>query len=129
MIKVYENMLIIFPMAQQPLVGQGRSLSMRHDHTQAHDSPSQRPLPDNTQHSQQTDIYAPGGNRTYNPSNRGEADPRFRPRGHSNWLKYINKYLHNYILQHLSPILCASYSELFAFYCHVCRLASLNSFS
>jgi hypothetical protein len=26
--------------------------------------PGQRPLPDNTQHSQQTDIHAPGGIRT-----------------------------------------------------------------
>ena len=33
-------------------------------------SPSQRPLPDNTHHSQQTDIYARGGIRTRNPSKR-----------------------------------------------------------
>jgi len=31
-------------------------------------SPSQRPLPDNTQHSQQTDIPTPGGIRTHNIS-------------------------------------------------------------
>ena len=31
-------------------------------------SPSQRPLSDNTQHSQQTNIHAPGGIRTHNPS-------------------------------------------------------------
>jgi hypothetical protein len=30
----------------------------------------QRPLPDNTQHSQQTDIHAPGGIRTHIPSKR-----------------------------------------------------------
>jgi len=29
-------------------------------------SSSQRPLPDNTQHSQQTNIHAPGGIRTHN---------------------------------------------------------------
>ena len=33
-------------------------------------SPSQRPLPDNTQHSQQTNIHVPGGIRTYNLSRR-----------------------------------------------------------
>jgi len=33
-----------------------------------------RPLPVNTQHSQQTDIYAPGGIRTHNPSKRAAAD-------------------------------------------------------
>jgi len=31
-------------------------------------SSSQRPLPDNTQHSQQTNIHAPGGIRTHNLS-------------------------------------------------------------
>jgi hypothetical protein len=45
-------------------------------------SPSQRPLPDNTQHSQQTNIHAPGGIRTCNPSRRSAADPRLRPLGH-----------------------------------------------
>jgi hypothetical protein len=37
---------------------------------------------DNIQHSQQTDIHAPGGIRTHNPSKRAAADPRLRPRGH-----------------------------------------------
>ena len=70
-------------------------------------SPSQRPLPDNTQHSQQTDtnrtplydwsvrhrdlyltthnthnIHAPGGIRTRNLSRRAAAELRLRPRGH-----------------------------------------------
>ena len=34
-------------------------------------SPSQRPLPDNTQHSQQTNIHAPAGIRTHNRSRSG----------------------------------------------------------
>jgi len=34
------------------------------------------------QHSQQTDINAPGGIRTRNPSIRAPADPRLRPCGH-----------------------------------------------
>ena len=44
--------------------------------------PSQRPLPDNTQHSQQADIHAPGGIRTRNPSKLAAAIPRLRPRSH-----------------------------------------------
>ena len=36
----------------------------------------------NTQHSQQTNIHAPGGIRTHSPSKRAEADSRLRPCGH-----------------------------------------------
>ena len=45
-------------------------------------SPSQRPLPDNTQHSQQTNIQALGGIRTHNLSRRAAKNLRLRPRGH-----------------------------------------------
>jgi len=45
-------------------------------------SQKQKLLPDNTQHSQQTDIHASGGIRTHNPNKRAAADPRLRPRGH-----------------------------------------------
>jgi len=45
-------------------------------------SPTQPPLPDNSQHSQNINIHAPGGIRTLSPSKRAAADPRFRPRGH-----------------------------------------------
>ena len=44
-------------------------------------SPTQRPLPDNTQHSQETYIHAAGGIRTHNPSKRAAACPRPRPGG------------------------------------------------
>jgi hypothetical protein len=44
-------------------------------------SPTQRPLPDNSQHSQETDTHAPGGIRTQNPSKRAPADPRLRSHG------------------------------------------------
>ena len=47
-------------------------------------SSSQRPLPDNTQHSQQTNIHAPCVIRTHNLSRRTAADLRLRPRGHWN---------------------------------------------
>jgi hypothetical protein len=44
--------------------------------------PSQRPLPDNTQHSQETDVYAPDKIRTRNPNNLAAAGLRLRPHGH-----------------------------------------------
>jgi hypothetical protein len=37
-------------------------------------SSSQRPLPDNTRHSQQTNIHAPGGSRTHDLSRRAAAN-------------------------------------------------------
>jgi hypothetical protein len=43
-------------------------------------SSSQRPLHDNTQHSQRTDIYVFDGIRTHNFSRRTAADLRLRPR-------------------------------------------------
>ena len=45
-------------------------------------SPSQRPLPDNTQHSQQTNIHAPGGIRTHDRNRRAAVDLSLRPRGY-----------------------------------------------
>ena len=45
-------------------------------------SSSQRPLPNNTQHSQQTYVHASGGIRTHNPSRRAAADLRLRRRDH-----------------------------------------------
>ena len=45
-------------------------------------SDAERTLPDNTIHSQERDIHAPGGIRTHNSSKRAVADPRLRPRGH-----------------------------------------------
>jgi alkylated DNA nucleotide flippase Atl1 len=46
---------------------------------------SQRPLPDNTQHTQQTNIHATGGIRTHDRSRRAAVDLRLRPRGHCQW--------------------------------------------
>ena len=45
-------------------------------------STTQKPLPDNTQHSKETDLHAPGGIRTRNPSKGGAANPRFSQRDH-----------------------------------------------
>jgi len=41
-----------------------------------------RPLADNTQHSQGTDIHVPGGIRSRIPSKRAAVNPCLRPRGH-----------------------------------------------
>jgi hypothetical protein len=45
-------------------------------------STSQRPISDNTQHSQETDIHALGGIRTHSLSRRSSADLRLRPGTH-----------------------------------------------
>ena len=70
------------------------SHSVTHTHTRWDSSgrgigPSQRPLPDNTQHLQETDIHAPGGIRTRNPSKRAAADLRLRPLGHRDRRRYV----------------------------------------
>jgi hypothetical protein len=81
------------PVALRPNAGHGfLILEVSRSHTTTHHSrqdfsgrvtsPSQRPLPGNTQHSTQTDIYALGGIRTHYLSKRAAVDPRLRPRGH-----------------------------------------------
>ena len=50
-------------------------------------SPTQSPLPDNTQHSQQTNIHDPSGIRTRKPSKLATTDPRLRRRGHRDQLE------------------------------------------
>jgi hypothetical protein len=57
-------------------------------------SPSQRPLPDNTQHSQQTNIHAPGRIRTHDRSRRAAVGLRLRSRGYwDRQLHFIMAYL------------------------------------
>ena len=75
-------MSVCFLMAQEPIVGVGLLIivaSRSHSDTPLSPSgrvinPTQRPLPDNTQQSQQTDINAPGGIRTRKPSKGAAAD-------------------------------------------------------
>jgi hypothetical protein len=45
-------------------------------------SPSQKPVPGNTQHSKGTGIHVNDGIRTRNPNKRAAVDPRLRLRGH-----------------------------------------------
>jgi hypothetical protein len=88
----YNNNNNNFSMGQQPLAGQGLLIieaSRSHSDTPHSEnssgrviSPTQKPLPANTQQSQETDIYDPDGIRTHNPSKRTVADSRLRPRDH-----------------------------------------------
>jgi hypothetical protein len=59
-------------------------------------SPTQRPLPDKAQHSQETHIHAPGGIRTQNPRKRAAADLGLRPRGH--WDRRNAYHLNSWIM-------------------------------
>jgi hypothetical protein len=71
------------------------------DHTQAHSTVGRTPLDEGparrkdlyltTQTLQKTNINAPGGIRTHNPSKRSAADLRFRPRDHWDRLFFILK--------------------------------------
>ena len=78
-------------LAQQPPVGLliyeiSRSHTTTHhsrkDSSELVISLSQRPLPDNTQHSLQTDVHASGGIRTHAVSKRAAANLRLRRLGH-----------------------------------------------
>ena len=93
---ILKQNIFVFLLSQQPPVGHGLlilevSRFTLNDAPQSVDSsgrvisPSQRPLPHNTQQSQQTDIHAPGGIRNHDPIRRAAVDPRLRPRGH--WVR------------------------------------------
>jgi len=75
------------PLGQGPLIHEvSRSHTTTHHSRQDSSgrviSSHQRPLPDNTRHSQQTNIHARGGIRTHNLSRRAAVDLRLRPCGH-----------------------------------------------
>jgi len=61
-----------------------RGFEITPGHTTLCRTPGSRPDAETfaSQHSQETDIHAPGGIRTYNPNRRAAADPRLRPHGH-----------------------------------------------
>jgi len=63
---------------------------IRHDSSGRVISSSQRPLPDNTRHSQQTNIYALAGIRNVNFSRRAAVNLSLRPRGHWDLLSPIS---------------------------------------
>ena len=85
------KVLFIF---QQPLVGHdlfivevSRPHHIRQDYSGRVIGPTQTSLPDNIQHSHETDIHATGGNRTRNHSKRAGADPCLR--GHGQWERLL----------------------------------------
>ena len=79
-----------FSVALHPNAGYGllilevsRSNTTTHNTCQkSSGSSSQRPLPENTDYSQQTNIHAPGRIRTHNLGRRAAADQRLTPCGH-----------------------------------------------
>ena len=88
-----KKILSFFFVVLQPNAGHGLLiLEVSRSHTMTHHSrqdssgrvisPSQRPLPDNTQYSTQTDIHASGRIQNHNPSKRAAVDPCLRPRSH-----------------------------------------------
>jgi hypothetical protein len=88
---------ILFSMAQLPLVGRGfLVIQASRSHS---DTLCRTPLDEwsdrrrytylITQHSQETDIHAPGGIRTRNTSKRAATESRLRPRGH--WDRHRTK--------------------------------------
>ena len=90
---VFLAAIYFFSVALRPNAGHGLLiLEVSRSHTTTHHSrqdstrrvisSSQRPLPDNTQHSQQINIHALGGIRTHDLSRRAAPDLRLRPRGH-----------------------------------------------
>ena len=87
---------VLFVLARQPSLGQDLLIhEVSRTHTTTHYnqydssgrviSSSQRTQPENTQHSQQTNIDAPGAIRTHNLSRRATSELRLRPRGH--WIR------------------------------------------
>jgi len=82
--------LVRQPPVDQCLIFHGVSRSHITTHHSRYDSSgrvissSQRPLPDNTQHSQQKNIHAPGGIRNHDLRRRAAADLRLRSCGHWN---------------------------------------------
>ena len=85
--------LFVCVLCDSPPVGHGLLIhEVSGSHTTTHHSrqdssgrvisSSQRPLPDNTQHSQQTNIDAHGGIQIHNHNKRAAAVQRLRPSGH-----------------------------------------------
>jgi hypothetical protein len=97
------NEVFLFPMVQQPLLGQGLLIieaPLSHSDTPhsiglvwTSDQPDAETSTWQHRHSQETDIHASSGIRTRNPSKRAAANPRLRLRGHwdRQWSKYLTE--------------------------------------
>jgi hypothetical protein len=102
--KPHVSLFIPFLLEPQPNGGQGRLiLEVYRSRTMTHHSrldssgrviaPSPKPLLNNIQHSQQTDIHTPCGIQTRNPSKRSAADPSLRPNGYWDWRQNHTKHI------------------------------------
>jgi len=80
---------------------EGYCCSWSHSMTHNKGTSLRRDLYLTTKHLQETDIHAPGGIRTCNPSKRATADPRLRPRGHCDWPHFRSQ--HNSLRPILNP--------------------------
>ena len=96
LIPIFLFLVALWPDVGYSLLIHGVSRSHTTTHHSRYDSsgrlisPTDEPLPENTQHSQQTDIHCPGRIRTpHNLSRRAAADLRLRPRGHWDWQSKI----------------------------------------
>jgi hypothetical protein len=69
-------------------------------------SPKQRPLPDNTQHSQETDINAATGIQTLSSSQRAATDPRLRARDCRDRQSVVDTEMNFLPIQRLDFIIC-----------------------
>ena len=104
----------LFSLTQLPKAGRGLlilDVSKSHNDTPYSVDSSGRviglsytPLPDNTQHSKETDIQTPGRIRTRNPSKRSAADYRLRPLVMKDGLFFIHMGLYLALLQSLTFI-------------------------
>ena len=118
--------LSTYPLEERKVIVPLVTIHHTHTHTHTHsvellwakDRPVvERPLPDNTQHSQQTHIHAPGGILIRSPSKWGAGDPFLRARWrwdrpvYTKGWKYPNDFI-NYISNIYRPIrlLSGSYS-------------------
>ena len=123
------------PMGQALLIHE-----VSRSHTTSHQSrqdssgrvinPSQRPLPDNTQHSQKTSIHAPGGIRTHDLSMRAAADLRLRPRGHwdrqNHGVDFTKIYTVEFYCNLYSYLICVKSNKLKDFYMKTYKLFCMH---
>ena len=101
-------------LAKQPNAGRGHiMLEISRSHTITHHSRkdssgrgiglSRIPLPDDTQLSQETNIYAPSGIRTRNPNKRAVVNSCLRPLGHK-CSSVISIYFGDRVTRHYQPV-------------------------
>jgi len=116
--------VLFFPVALRPNADYGLLiLEVSRSHTTTHHSrqdssgrvisSSQRPLPDKTRHSQQTNIHAPGGIRTHDLSRRVAADLR---------LWYVCMYVCMYICMYVCTYVCMYVCVCVCIYIYIYRV-------